>query len=61
MQKLFPSTGFLGVRYALERFPAPEWGVELRGFNWTGWKRHDWEREKNWVKRKGEEGALVLS
>lgn len=60
MQKLFPSTGFLGIRYALKRFAAPEWRLELRGFGWTGWKQHDWEREKNWVRQKSEEGAVVI-
>lgn len=60
MQKLFPSTGFIAIRYALDRFLSPEWHVELHGFGWTGWKRHDWERERSWVRRKIEEGALSL-
>jgi hypothetical protein len=49
--RVFPSTGFLGIRYALANFPAPEWRIEIRGFGWTGWKRHDWESEKKWVER----------
>lgn len=61
MQKLFPSTGFLGIRYALARFPAPEWSIEIRGFSWKGWKRHDWELERNWATRKSHEGVLVLA
>jgi hypothetical protein len=58
MRKLFPSTGFLGIRYALENFPPPEWQVEIIGFGWTGWKRHDWEREREWVASQIGQSAL---
>ena len=52
MHKVFPSTGFLGIRYALARFPASEWDVKLCGFGWEGWKRHDWQNERAWVENK---------
>jgi len=58
--ELFPSTGFLGIRYALQRFPASEWHIELRGFSWTGWKRHDWERERSWVLQRCKEGMVAI-
>jgi hypothetical protein len=59
--KVFPSTGYLGTRYALDRFPAPEWRIELLGFSWAGWKRHDWAGEEDWMRRKEQEGLLDLS
>ena len=52
MRKLFPSTGFLGIRYVLANFPASEWDVALCGFSWEGWKRHDWLNERAWVENK---------
>jgi hypothetical protein len=58
LRKVFPSTGFLGIRYALQNFTAPEWMVEICGFGWTGWKRHDWERERKWVRQRLETAGL---
>ena len=52
MRKVFPSTGFLGIRYTLANFPASEWDVKLCGFSWEGWKRHDWRNERAWVENK---------
>ncbi|WP_459460515.1 hypothetical protein [Rhizobium sp. No.120] len=52
LRKVFPSTGFLGICYALARFPASEWEIKLCGFSWEGWKRHDWQAERSWVKNK---------
>lgn len=47
--KVFPSTGFLGIRYAMAHYPKPNWTIEIAGFAWTGWKRHDWAAERRWV------------
>ena len=60
MRKVFPSTGFLGIRYALSRFPASEWDVSLCGFSWEGWKRHDWQSERAWVENKIADHRLSL-
>lgn len=49
MREVFPSTGYLGLRMMLERFPAGQWTVEVCGFSWEGWKRHAWADERGWV------------
>jgi len=48
-RRLFPSTGFIGVRYALVKFPTTGFAVHLYGFGWEGWKRHAWDAEREWV------------
>lgn len=48
-RRVFPSTGFLGIRYGRLNFPEPEWSLEIFGFSWEGWKRHDWPAERAWV------------
>jgi len=50
-RSIFPSTGFVAIVHALERYPAVEWRVEICGFGWHGWKRHDWQAERIWVDR----------
>ena len=49
MKKVFPSTGYFGIRYALQHFPAPAWNIEICGFSWEGWSRHAWLDERRWV------------
>ncbi len=49
MKELFPSTGYFGIRYALEHFNAPEWRIEICGFSWQGWSKHAWLDERRWV------------
>jgi hypothetical protein len=46
---LFPSTGLIGIRYALYELAAPPDAIGLYGFSWQGWKRHDWQRERAWA------------
>ena len=50
---VFPSSGFLGIRYAMLNFPEPQWQIGICGFGWEGWKRHDWQRERQWVEVSG--------
>jgi hypothetical protein len=50
--RVFPSTGFLGIRYALGELAGSPDEIELYGFCWQGWKRHDWDKEHAWVKAK---------
>lgn len=57
---LFPSTGFLGLRYVLQRFAAPEWTIEVCGFSHDGWKRHAWADERGWLEAKVASGALSV-
>jgi hypothetical protein len=52
MKQLFPSTGFLGIWYVLRNFAQTEWQVQICGFSWEGWKRHDWSAERHWVEGK---------
>lgn len=60
MRRVFPSTGFLGIYYALANLPASEWDVKLCGFSWEGWKRHDWQNERSWVENKMTTGRIGL-
>ena len=60
MRELFPSTGFLGICYALSNFPAEEWDVKLCGFTWEGWKRHAWQDERRWVEDKIASGRISM-
>lgn len=52
MKLVFPSTGFFGIRYALERFAGEEWRIEFCGFSWEGWSRHAWADERAWISGK---------
>ncbi|MCT8998433.1 glycosyltransferase family 29 protein [Chelativorans intermedius] len=58
--RIFPSTGYLGIRYALEKLPAEEWRVEIAGFSWQGWKKHAWNYERDWIERKAAEREIRL-
>jgi hypothetical protein len=46
---VFPSSGFLGIRYALTNFMPPQWKIGICGFGWDGWKRHPWADERRIV------------
>ena len=59
-RRLFPSTGFIGIRYAIEIYPAPEWQIDLYGFSWEGWKRHAWSGERAWIAERIRDGSLRL-
>lgn len=59
MRMLFPSTGYLGIRYALERLLKPGGRIEICGFGWQGWKRHPWTLEKSWIEGKIQNGDLL--
>ena len=50
-RKVFPSTGFLGILYAMRKFPLAKGDLSLYGFGWRGWKRHPWDAEREWVTR----------
>jgi hypothetical protein len=52
LYRQFPSTGYLGIWDLLQQLPPDEWQIKLCGFNWQGWKRHNWERERNWIAAK---------
>ncbi|MFC5990723.1 glycosyltransferase family 29 protein [Limoniibacter endophyticus] len=60
MHSVVPSTGFLGIRYAIDRFPAQEWRIRLCGFTWEGWKRHAWDGERAWVQAQAEAGRVEI-
>ena len=49
MHRVFPSTGFFGLYYCLQTFPAEQWDIKLCGFSWEGWKRHSWDAERQWA------------
>jgi len=52
LYRMFPSTGYLGIWDFLQRLRPDEWQIKLCGFNWQGWKQHNWEAERKWVKAK---------
>lgn len=60
ISKVFPSTGFFGIWYMLEKCPQESWDVKICGFTWEGWKRHTWGDERSWVKQKVESGRISL-
>jgi hypothetical protein len=49
MKSIFPSTGYLGIRYILNDFSPENWNINLCGFTWEGWKRHAWGDELRWA------------
>jgi len=58
LKKIFPSTGYLGIRYMLQYWGLEQWTITLVGFSWQGWKRHAWQSEENWVRARIREGCL---
>ena len=58
MRKVFPSTGYFGIRYILQTHPSDAWDVTLCGFSWAGWKRHAWADERSWVEHKSDQGLI---
>lgn len=60
MHRVFPSSGYFGIYYCLQRFPAEQWDVKLCGFSWEGWKRHSWQGERHWVEAHVATGRLSL-
>ena len=50
-QKFVPSTGFLGIIYALTLLDEINFeSIILYGFSHQGWKGHKWGKEKNYLK-----------
>jgi hypothetical protein len=47
--RVFPSTGFIGIRYVLKVVNAEPSAITLFGFTWEGWKRHAWDAEREWI------------
>jgi hypothetical protein len=60
MTKVFPSTGYFGIRYVLREFPSDIWEIHLCGFTWEGWKRHAWGDERRWVQTMVKERAITI-
>lgn len=58
MTRLFPSTGYFGIRYVLEHFSTADWQIHICGFTWEGWKRHAWMQERGWVEAQVEEHGI---
>lgn len=58
MDKVFPSTGYFGIRYVLREFSEREWDVHICGFSWEGWKRHAWGDERRWAEALAERGRV---
>lgn len=57
---VFPSTGYFGVYYILQKFDPRDWTIFLCGFNWAGWKRHSWADERGWITRKAGGGLIDI-
>lgn len=59
MGKLFPSTGYLGLRHIFQRFADRDWSAEIIGFSFEGWSKHSWANERGWVEARISEGRLT--
>jgi len=57
---VFPSTGYLGIRYLLQRTQQNDWSIEVCGFTWKGWKRHAWGDERAWIREKVAAGRITM-
>jgi len=60
MKDVFPSTGFFGIWLALQQNKTREWDIKICGFGWQGWKRHNWDAERQWVEERMKEGKLSI-
>lgn len=49
LKSVFPSSGLLAIRYAIEEFKPHRSTIEFCGFSWEGWKRHAWTSEQDWI------------
>lgn len=58
LYKKFPSTGYLALWMAIHDRSFQGWDVKLCGFGFEGWKRHQWDYEKEWVSARIQEGLL---
>ena len=54
----FPSTGFIAIQHCLQTYPSSSWRLEICGFTWEGWKRHNWQAEKGWVEAAARRGQM---
>lgn len=53
-----PSTGLIGLHYALEKYP--EYDIKMINYTFKGGKQHDWAGEKTFCKKLVDEGKLKL-
>ncbi|MHC1547750.1 glycosyltransferase family 29 protein [Phyllobacterium sp. K27] len=58
LSKVFPSSGLLAMRYAIETLRTDSTQVEFCGFSWQGWKRHSWGNEQHWVDEQVQQGRI---
>ncbi len=58
LNKVFPSSGFLAIRYAIETLRTDSTQIEFCGFSWQGWKRHSWGNEEHWVDEQVQQGRI---
>ena len=56
---IWPSTGFLAL-YWYDRAEPPTARFTLHGFDFTGWRGHAWNRERDWVRRRMREGRMRM-
>lgn len=59
LKSVFPSSGVLAIRYAIEELKPDKSTIEICGFSWDGWKRHAWGNEQMWVDKQIKEGKLT--
>jgi hypothetical protein len=59
LKSVFPSSGLLAIRYAIEEFKSDTWTIEFCGFSWEGWKRHAWGSEQEWVAEQIAQGKVA--
>lgn len=53
-----PSSGFIGLHYALENYP--NYDIKMINYTFTGCQQHDWDGEKAYCKKIVKEGKLKI-
>lgn len=59
-EQYMPSTGLIALYYYLSAPKYKKVPIYLHGFEFTGWKGHAWEKEKQFVEQMIERGRVFL-
>lgn len=60
-KEYFPSSGFIAILRALERWQSHDDSITIFGFGFFGWKKHLWAQEKEAILSFKEKGQIITS